>query len=111
MAMEKGLVSVEGEIAGLRSLPTDVKELDSVARHIDETATSYDARFAELKTHVGALEAKLDALLARPAVQACAPAAASAPSKTTTGAAPTASAHAQAPVVAPAAADGGVLVP
>jgi hypothetical protein len=111
MAMEKGIVSVEGEIAGLRSLPTDVKELDSVARHIDETATSYDARFAELRAHVSALDAKLDALLARPAVQACAPAAASASSKTTTGAASMPSARSQTPVPTPAAADGGGLAP
>jgi hypothetical protein len=111
MAMEKGLVSVEGEIAGLRSLPTDVKELESVARHIDETETSYDARFADLRAHVGALEAKVDALLARPVEQACAPPAASASSKTTTAAGASASARSQALVAAPGGADGGGAAP
>jgi hypothetical protein len=111
MAMEKGLVSVEGEIAGLRSLPTDVKELDSVARHIDETATSYDARFAELRAHVGALDAKLDALLARPVEQGCAPGNAGGASKATMATAPTGSAHSQAPALASAGTDGGGAAP
>jgi hypothetical protein len=66
-AMEKGLASVEGDLAELRSLPANVKDLESAARRIDETTTSFDARFGELRGRVAGVEAKVDLLLARPA--------------------------------------------
>jgi hypothetical protein len=82
-AMEKGLASVQGEIAELRSLPANVKDLETAAHKIDETTTSFDGRFGDLRSHVAELDTKLDALLARPA---CPPPPAPAP-KASAGAA------------------------
>jgi hypothetical protein len=66
-AMEKGLASVEGDLAGLRSLPGDVKDLEGATRRIDQATTSIDGRFDDLRARVTAVDAKLDALLAKPA--------------------------------------------
>jgi len=74
-AMEKGIASVEGDLAGLRSLPASVKDLEGAAHRIDETTGSFDARFAELRTRIDAVDAKLDALSARPVCAAPTPAA------------------------------------
>ncbi len=70
VAMEKGLASMEGELAELRSLPANLKNLESAAHHIDETTTVFDTRLDELRAHLGGVETKVDALLARPV---CAP--------------------------------------
>jgi hypothetical protein len=70
VAMEKGLASVEGELAELRSLPTNLKSLEGAAHRIDETTTSFDARFDELRESIAAVNAKLDTLLVRPCVPA-----------------------------------------
>ena len=98
-AMEKGLASVEGDLAELRSLPANLKNLESAAHRIDETTTSFDARFGELRERIPVLDAKLDALLARPA---CIPAAAA---MAAPKASVSAAASAQARPAAPAHAD------
>lgn len=69
-AMEKGLASVEGDLAGLRSLPTNVKDLESATHRIDQATTTIDGRFDDLRTKLASLETKTDALLARPACPA-----------------------------------------
>jgi hypothetical protein len=80
VAMEKGIASVEGDIAGLRSLPAELKDLESAAHGMDTTMASFDGRFADLHARIAGVDAKLDALLARPL---CTPIAAIAPPKTT----------------------------
>ncbi|MGO8999877.1 MAG: hypothetical protein ACLQVI_41655 [Polyangiaceae bacterium] len=105
-AMEKGLASVEGDLAELRSLPANLKDLESAAHRIDNTTTSFDARFGELREHVAALDAKLDALLARPA---CTPPAPTAAPKASASAAASAQARPAAP--APAEPDAGRSTP
>jgi hypothetical protein len=74
VAMEKGLASVEGDLAELRSLPGNLKDLESAAHRIDQTTTSFDARFDDLRTRVASVDAKLETLLARPACSPAAPA-------------------------------------
>jgi hypothetical protein len=105
MAMEKGLASVKGDLAELRSLPADLRDLEGAAHRIDQTTMSFDTRFADLRERIASLDEKLDRLLARPA---CA-------SKDAPGAAvakPVAAAQpipsAQASVTAPADPDGGL---
>jgi hypothetical protein len=71
VAVEKGLASVEGDLAELRSLPAGLKDLGSAAHRIDETTTALDARFGAVGDRIAAVDAKLDTLLARPA---CVPA-------------------------------------
>lgn len=66
-AMEKGLASVQGDLAELRSLPTNVKDLESATHRIDQATTSIDGRFDELRAKIAAVDAKVDTLLARPA--------------------------------------------
>ena len=78
VAMEKGLASVQGDLAELRSLPANLKELETAAHRIDETTTSFDGRFGELRERIAVVEGKLDGLIARPV---CAPVAAIAPPK------------------------------
>jgi hypothetical protein len=108
--MEKGLASVEGDLAGLRSLPANLKDLESAAHHIDDTTTSFDARFGELTARTGAIEAKVDSLLARPAClpppAAPSPSVSSKASPTTAGAAAPAGA-ASGVVAGPIELDGG----
>jgi hypothetical protein len=65
-AMEKGLASVQGDLAGLRSLPTDVKDLETATHHIDQAMTSIDGRFDDVRAKMSGIDAKMDALLARP---------------------------------------------
>jgi hypothetical protein len=69
-AMEKGLASVQGDLAELRSLPTNVKDLESATRRIDQAMTSIDGRFDERREKIATVEAKVDALVARPACSA-----------------------------------------
>jgi hypothetical protein len=69
-AMEKGLASVQGDLEGLRSLPTDMKDLETAARRLDESMTAFDARLDDLRTKAAGIDAKMDALLARPACPA-----------------------------------------
>lgn len=69
-AMEKGLASVQGDLAGLRTLPSDVKDLEGATRRIDQAMTSIDGRFDDLRAKVAGVDAKLDALVARPACSA-----------------------------------------
>jgi peptidoglycan hydrolase CwlO-like protein len=95
VAMEKGIASVEGELADLRSLPASLKDLEGAAHRIDETTASFDARFAELRARIGGLEDKVDSLVARPACSL--PVVQSTASKAPASAAPSASA----PVAAP----------
>jgi hypothetical protein len=102
-AMEKGIASVEGELAGLRSLPANLRDLGAAAHRIDETTTSFDGRFADLHTRVAGLDAKLDALLARPA---CVPPATSAPLRASASLAAAPSPRPEPPTV-PDAPDGG----
>jgi chromosome segregation ATPase len=66
LAMEKGIASVEGDLAELRLLPTNVKDLETAAHRIDETTTSFEARFAELRARMAGLDEKLETLLTRP---------------------------------------------
>lgn len=66
-AMEKGLATMEGDLAGLRTLPNDVKDLEGATRRIDQAMTSIDGRFDDLRAKVASVDAKLDALAARPA--------------------------------------------
>ena len=98
-AMEKGLASVEGELAELRSLPANVKDLESSAHRIAETTTSFDARFGDLRERVASVEGKVDTLLARPACSA--PAVSSSPKTpaSVAAAAPTQSKAPSAPTV------------
>jgi hypothetical protein len=105
-AMEKGLASVEGDLAELRSLPANVKDLENAAHHIDETTTSFDARFGDLRERMAALDAKVDALLARPAFTPPAPA--TAPTSSVPGAA---SAQTRPAAPTPAARDAGKSPP
>jgi hypothetical protein len=107
IAMEKGIASVEGDLAALRSLPASLKALEGAAHHIDDTTTSFDGRFAEIRTRVAALDAKVDTLLARPA---CPPVPASGSPK---GAASVAAASPQAhpPPAVPAGPDAGQTAP
>jgi hypothetical protein len=72
-AMEKGLASVQGDLAGLRSLPTDVKDLEAATRHIDQATTSLDGRLDDVRGKMADVGAKLDTLLARPACSPPAP--------------------------------------
>lgn len=69
-AMEKGLASVQGDLAGLRSLPGDVKDLETATHHIDEAMSSIDGRFDDLRARMTGFDAKMDAMLARPACAA-----------------------------------------
>lgn len=69
-AMEKGLATVQGDLAGLRTLPNDVKDLEGATRRIDQAMTSIDGRFDDLRAKVAGVDAKLDALVARPACAA-----------------------------------------
>jgi hypothetical protein len=71
--MEKGLASVEGDLAALRSLPTNLRDLATATLRVDQATTSMGARFDDLHRQVGAVDEKLDALLARPACTASAP--------------------------------------
>lgn len=64
--MEKGIASVEGDIAGLRSLPPELKDLESAAHGMDATIASFDGRFADLQARIVGIDAKLDTMLARP---------------------------------------------
>jgi hypothetical protein len=114
LAVEKGIASVEGDLAELRSLPANVKDLESAAHHIDETTTSFDARFGDLRARVAGLDAKLDTLLSRadcpstPTVASVSPKSAASQSI----GAPVAPTPAPQPLaVAPAATDGGRAVP
>jgi len=104
VAMEKGLASVEGELSELRSLPANLKDLEGAAHRIDTTTSSFDARLGDLRTRVADLDAKLDALLARPTCQVPPP---SASAKGPTPAAAAASVHGQ----PPADPDGGRTLP
>jgi hypothetical protein len=67
-AMEKGLASVEGDLAGLRSLPTDVRDLQTATHRIDQGMTSIDSRFDDLRAKLAAVDAKVDGLVARSAI-------------------------------------------
>jgi len=69
-AMERGLASVQGDLAGLRSLPGDVKDLETATHHIDQAMTSIDGRFDDLRAKMAGIDAKMDAVLARPACPA-----------------------------------------
>ena len=104
VAMEKGLASVEGELAELRSLPANLKNLETAAHRIDETTTSFDTRFDELRARLTGAETKLDALLARPV---CVPPAPAAPPKGPATASPLELARVQPKAPAPTEADGG----
>jgi hypothetical protein len=108
-AMEKGIASVQGDLAGLRSLPANLKDLEGAAHRIDETTTSFDGRFGELRGRIDQLDAKVDALLARP-VPICASPAPIAPPKAATSAPAESSAPAHAPAPKPAA-DAGAKPP
>jgi hypothetical protein len=66
VAMEKGLASVEGDLAELRSLPTSVKDLENATGHIDRETMAIDRRFDDLRAGVTNVEEKVDVLLARP---------------------------------------------
>jgi DNA repair ATPase RecN len=115
-AMEKGLASVEGELAELRALPANLKDLQGAARRIDETTTSFDARFADLRAQLAATSAKLDALLARPVCEAPPPAPKAPAAKTPASATPTPNAHPSQTAVAsappaPSASDAGIAAP
>jgi hypothetical protein len=66
-AMEKGLASVQGDLAELRSLPTTVKDLEGATHRIDQATTSIDGRCDELRGRLAGVDAKVDALLSRPA--------------------------------------------
>jgi hypothetical protein len=68
--MEKGLATVQGDLAGLRSLPTSVKDLESATGRIDHATTAMDTRFDELRARILGVEGKVDALLSRPACAA-----------------------------------------
>jgi hypothetical protein len=109
-AVEKGIASVEGDLAGLRSLPDNVKDLEGAAHRIDETTASFDARFGELRARIAEVDAKLDAVLARPACASPAAPAASASSKASASATAPAT-QAKPPASAPASADGGTAKP
>lgn len=107
LAMEKGIASVEGDIAELRSLPAALKDLQNASHIMDDTMASFDARFGDVHTRIAGLDAKLDALLARPL---CTPSGGGNPVKTTVAdaAAPTTSASAAPPrMPAPSAPDAG----
>lgn len=67
VAVEKGLATVQGDLAELRSLPTSVKDLESATGRIDRATTAIDARFDELHAKIMNVEEKVDALLGRPA--------------------------------------------
>ena len=69
-AVEKGLASVQGDLAGLRSLPDNVKDLESATHRIDQATTSIDGRFDDLRGRIAGVDAKVDTLLARPACPA-----------------------------------------
>ena len=107
-AMEKGIASVEGDLAELRSLPASLKDLQSAAHRIDETTTSFDGRFGEIHARVAALDAKLDALLARPL---CTPPVPSAPPKGSAPVALAASGRAEPSSPVPLNPDGGRTLP
>jgi hypothetical protein len=98
-AMEKGLASVQGDLAGLRSLPGDVKDLEGATSRIDQAMTSIDGRFDDLRARVAGVDAKLDALVARPACSA--PATASTPRLSASAAPATPSAAAGSPSTHP----------
>jgi hypothetical protein len=70
MAMEKGLASVDGKLADLRSVPTNLRDLESAAHRIDETTSSVDSRLRDLRAGIADVDAKLETLLARPACAA-----------------------------------------
>jgi hypothetical protein len=106
VAMEKGLASVEGDLAGLRSLPENLKDLETAAHRIDQTTTAFDARFDEIRTREANLDAKLDALLARPGCAPPAPVAAPKGSASASSAV-AATPPGQSPAVAPLDPDGG----
>jgi hypothetical protein len=108
VAMEKGIASVEGDLAGLRSLPASLKALEGAAHHIDDTTTALDGRFAEMRTRVAALDAKLDSLLARPA---CLPVPATASPKGAASVAAAASVQAHPPLAVPVGPDAGQTAP
>jgi hypothetical protein len=80
VAVEKGLASVEGELAELRSLPENLRSLEGATHRIDETTTAFDSRFDKLREGIAAVGVQLDTLLARPI---CAPPPRSGPSKAT----------------------------
>jgi|GEM_PF-1879990 len=64
-AMEKGLASVQGDLAGLRSLPNNVQDIESATHRIDQATGSIDGRFDDLRAKIAGLDAKVDALLAQ----------------------------------------------
>ncbi|HEY2510072.1 MAG TPA: hypothetical protein VGI39_04425 [Polyangiaceae bacterium] len=102
LAMEKGLASMAGELAELKSLPTNLKELEGAAHRIDETTTGFDARLADIRARLAALDTKVDGLVARPVCSAAPPP----PAKASTPPAPSPSSR---PVPAtPQAGDAGV---
>lgn len=90
VAMEKGLESMEGDLAGLRSLPTSVKDLEIATGRIDRETMAIDERFDDLRAGVTSVEAKMDALIARPA---CTPAADAPPPRGASSASSTKTQH------------------
>ena len=107
-AMEKGLASVQGDLAGMRSLPGEVKDLGTETQRIDRAVTTLDARFDDLRARETALDAKVDTLLARPVCSAQAARRAPAPpSSAEPGAPPAAVAPAPTPATASSSAPGG----
>ncbi|MGD0674528.1 MAG: hypothetical protein ABSC94_03875 [Polyangiaceae bacterium] len=106
-AMEKGLASVEDRLADLRSVPTNLKDLESAAHRIDETTTTFDGRFVELRSRITDVDIKLDTLLARPPCSALEPK----PPPKASAAATASAAAAKPPARAMTAQDGGTSMP
>jgi peptidoglycan hydrolase CwlO-like protein len=102
VAMEKGLASVEGDLAELRSLPTSLRDLEAATHRLDQATSSTAGRLDDLQRQVGAVDQKVDALLARPA---CSAAVVVAAPKVATSATPDAGPR---PASSPAT-DGGTL--